>query len=82
MSKDFPSNIPYYARRLRTALGSRPAKKNYAKTEAVCYWTLHSWTKWQKPAKKKFKKFVKSTDHTCACNDLTSFEYKTHSQKT
>ena len=22
----------------------------------------------------RFNKFVKSTDHTCACNDLTSFE--------
>ena len=23
-----------------------------------------------------FEKFVKLTDHTCACNDLTSFEYE------
>ena len=26
------------------------------------------------PPKMRFKKFVKLTDHTCACNDLTNFE--------
>ena len=26
----------------------------------------------------KFKKFVKLTDHTYACNDLTNFEYVVH----
>ena len=28
----------------------------------------------QNPPKTKFKKFVKSTNHTCACNRLTNFE--------
>ena len=32
----------------------------------------------KKPAKVKVEKFVKLTDHTCACNDLTSFEYEVH----
>ena len=27
----------------------------------------------------RFKKVVKITDHTCACNDLTNFEYEGHS---
>ena len=26
------------------------------------------------PPKMRFQKFVKLTDHTCACNDLTNFE--------
>ena len=26
------------------------------------------------PPKMRFKTFVKLTDHTCACNDLTNFE--------
>ena len=30
------------------------------------------------PPKIRLKKFVKLTDHTCACNDLTSFEYEAH----
>ena len=42
----------------------------------------HSWTKLKKPAKNKVKKFVKLMNHTCTCNDLTSFEYKTHSPET
>ena len=37
--------------------------------------TPHSWAKRQKPAKNYIKKIVKLTDHSCACNDLTSFEY-------
>jgi hypothetical protein len=28
----------------------------------------------KKPTKNKIEKFVKLTDHTCACDDLTSFE--------
>jgi hypothetical protein len=35
---------------------------------------LHNWAKFKKPAKKRFKKIVKLSDHTCACNDLTNFE--------
>ena len=35
----------------------------------------HNWTKWQKPAKNKIKKFVKLIDHTYAWNNLTNFEY-------
>ena len=31
---------------------------------------------------KKSKKFAKLRNHTCTCNNLTSFEYKTHSQET
>ena len=38
----------------------------------------HSWTKSQNPVKNLIQKFVKPTDHTCACNDLTSFEYEVH----
>ena len=38
----------------------------------------HSCAKCQKPAKNYIEKFVKLTDHTCACNDLTSFEYEVH----
>ena len=30
------------------------------------------------PPKMRFKKFVKLTDYTYACNDLTSFEYEAH----
>ena len=30
------------------------------------------------PPKIRMKKIVKLTDHTCACNDLTSFEYEVH----
>ena len=30
------------------------------------------------PPKMRFKKFVKLTDHTQACNDLTNFEYVVH----
>ena len=40
--------------------------------------TPHSWANCQKPAKVKVEKFVKLTDHTCVCNDLTSFEYEAH----
>ena len=37
---------------------------------------VHSCTKRQKPAEKSdFDKFVKSTNHTYTCNDLTNFEY-------
>ena len=36
----------------------------------------HSWTKSQNPAKNWIEKFVNSTDCTCPCNDLTSFEYE------
>ena len=32
---------------------------------------LHSWAKSQKPAKNKIEIFVKLTDHTCACSNLT-----------
>ena len=35
-----------------------------------------SWAKWQRPTKNYIKKFVKLTYHTCACKDLTNFEYK------
>ena len=35
-----------------------------------------SWANSQKPAKVKVENFVKLTDHTCVCNDLTSFEYE------
>jgi hypothetical protein len=41
-----------------------------------------SWIIFQKPAKKKFKKFVKLMNNTCTCNDLSSFEHKTHSKET
>ena len=34
----------------------------------------HSRANFQKPAKVKVEKFVKLTDHTCACNNLTNFE--------
>ena len=34
----------------------------------------HSWAKFKKTAKKGFKKFVKSLDHTCVSNDFTNFE--------
>jgi hypothetical protein len=40
--------------------------------------TPHSWANSQKPAKVKVEKFVKLTDHTYVCNDLTSFEYEAH----
>ena len=32
------------------------------------------------PPKMRFKKFVKLTGHTCAGNDLTSFEYEDHAK--
>jgi len=35
-----------------------------------------NWAKKQNPAKKYTQKLVKLTDHTCACNNLTSFEYE------
>ena len=38
----------------------------------------HSLAQWQKPAKNKIEKFVKLTDHACACNSLTNFEYEVH----
>ena len=34
----------------------------------------HSWVILQKPAKNEIQKFVKLTDRTYACNDLTNFE--------
>ena len=46
--------------------------------EAAAAATLHSWVNCQKPAKIKVEKFVKLTDHTCVCYDLTSFEYDAH----
>ena len=33
---------------------------------------------WKNPPKMRFKKFVKLTDHTCACYDLTNFEFEVH----
>jgi hypothetical protein len=36
--------------------------------------SVADWAKLKKPAKKRYKKFVKLSDHTCACNDLTNFE--------
>ena len=36
----------------------------------------HSWAKHQKPAKSMIEKFVKLTDHNCACKDLTNFEWE------
>ena len=38
----------------------------------------HSWDKHQKPAKHYIENFVKLTDHSHACNDLTSFESEAH----
>ena len=32
----------------------------------------------QEPTKNQIEKFVKLTDHACACNDLTSFKYEKH----
>ena len=33
------------------------------------------------PPKMRFKKFVKMTDHTCSCNDLTNFWYETRNER-
>ena len=33
------------------------------------------------PTKMRFKKFVKMTDHTCSCNDLTNFWYETRNDR-
>ena len=41
------------------------------------WWLLRVYTagpNCKKPPKIKFEKFMKLTDHTCACNNLTSFE--------
>ena len=38
--------------------------------------TLHSWVKWQKPAKNLIEKSAKLTHHTYACSSLTNFEYE------
>ena len=40
------------------------------------YTALHSWVKWQKPAKNLIEKSAKLTHHTCACSSLTNFEYE------
>ena len=49
---------------------------------ALGAWVLaHSCVKTSKvknPPKITFEKFVKLTDHTCACNNLTSSEYDVH----
>jgi hypothetical protein len=36
----------------------------------------HNWTKFQKIASKRFKIFMKLSDNTFACKDLTNFECK------
>ena len=38
--------------------------------------TLHSWVKWQKPAKNLIEKSAKLTHHTYACSSLTNLEYE------
>ena len=59
-------------------------KKNVKKGHRI----LRGWTEgaagpnYRNPPKTKSKKFVKLTDHTCTCNNLTSFEDKTHPPET
>ena len=64
---------------------SHPREGFYFFDDLVCYMYTttatvmpHSCAKRQKPAKNQIEKFVKLTDRTCTCDDLTSFEYEVH----
>ena len=52
--------------------------KNCAATSRKTKGVEHSGTKLKNSAKNPVRKFVKLTDHTCVCNDLTNFEYGAH----
>ena len=43
---------------------------------STCRRPPRSWAKWQKPAKKQMRKFVKLTGHTYTWNSLTNFQHE------